>query len=171
MKKIIYIKTIELLVIDGIMLAFLTFKEGLTWDWILIYSGWLIFFHPVLLTYLSNQLCDHFSQLYSQIRPRFWRFALQILLWDSLMILSLICLSGIPLFLQGTLLILGHLIPSYRISQSLSRTDFILEYFMIDKKNQAGWLGLSYLFLVSRIMVTGPSLTSSTCISAPKIPV
>ena len=58
MKKIIYTKTIELLVIDGIMLAFLTFKEGLTWDWILIYSGWLIFFHPVLLTYLSNQLCD-----------------------------------------------------------------------------------------------------------------
>ena len=56
MKKIIYIKTIELLGIDGIMLAFLTFKEGLTWDWILIYSGWLIFFHPVLLTYLSNQL-------------------------------------------------------------------------------------------------------------------
>ena len=49
MKKIIFIKTIELLVIDGIMLAFLTFKEGLTWDWILIYSGWLIFFHPVLL--------------------------------------------------------------------------------------------------------------------------
>ena len=29
MKKIIYIKTIELLGIDGIMLAFLTFKEGL----------------------------------------------------------------------------------------------------------------------------------------------
>ncbi len=29
MKKIIYIKTIELLVIDGIMLAFLTFKGGL----------------------------------------------------------------------------------------------------------------------------------------------
>ena len=61
MKKIIYTKTIELLVIDGIMLAFLTFKERLTWDWILIYSCWLIFFHPVLLTYLSNQLCDHFS--------------------------------------------------------------------------------------------------------------
>ena len=40
--KIIYTKTIQLLVIDGIMLAFLTFKEGLTWDWILIYSGWLI---------------------------------------------------------------------------------------------------------------------------------
>lgn len=39
MKKIISIKTIQLLVIDGIMLAFLTFKEGLTWDWILIYSG------------------------------------------------------------------------------------------------------------------------------------
>lgn len=67
MKKIIYIKITQLLVIDGIMLAFLTFKEGLTWDWILIYSGWLIFFHPVLLTYLSNQLCDHFSQLYSQL--------------------------------------------------------------------------------------------------------
>ena len=29
MKNIIYIKTIELLIIDGIMLAFLTFKEGL----------------------------------------------------------------------------------------------------------------------------------------------
>ena len=29
MKNIIYIKTIQLLVIDGIMLAFLTFKEGL----------------------------------------------------------------------------------------------------------------------------------------------
>ena len=42
MKKIIYIKTIELLGIDGIMLAFLRFKERLTWDWILIYSGWLI---------------------------------------------------------------------------------------------------------------------------------
>ena len=119
MKNIISIKTIQLLIIDGIMLAFLTFKEGLTWDWILLYSGWLIFFHPVLLTYLSNQLCDHFSQLYSQIRPRSWRFALQILLWDSLMILSLICLSRIPLFLQGTFLILGHLILSYRISQSL----------------------------------------------------
>ena len=92
MKKIIFIKSIQLLVIDGIMLAFLTAKEGLTWDWILIYSSWLIFFHPVLLTYLSNQLCDHLSQFYSQIRPRFWRFALQILLWDSLMILSLICL-------------------------------------------------------------------------------
>ncbi|WP_172934585.1 hypothetical protein [Streptococcus sp. 2106] len=121
MKKIIYTKTIELLVIDGILLAFLTFKERLTWDWILIYSGWLIFFHPVLLTYLSNQLCDHFSQFYSQIRARFWSFALQILLWDILMILSLIYLSGVPLFLQGTLLILGHLIPSYRISQSLKR--------------------------------------------------
>ena len=121
MKKIISIKTIQLLIIDGIMLAFLTFKEGLTWDWMLIYSGWLIFFHPVLLTYLSNQLCDHFGQLYSQIRPRFWRFALQILLWDILMILSLLFLRGIPLFLQGTLLILGHFIPSYRICQSLKQ--------------------------------------------------
>lgn len=127
MKKIIFIKTTQLLVIDGIMLVFLTFKEGLTWDWILIYSGWLIFFHPVLLTYLSNQLCNHFSQLYSQIRPKLWRFALQILLWDSLIILSLICLSGIPLLLQGSLLILGHLIPSYRISQSLKR-DFPKAY-------------------------------------------
>lgn len=127
MKKIIFIKSIQLLVIDGIMLAFLTFKGGLTWDWILIYSGWIIFFHPVLLTYLSNQLCDHFSQLYFQIRPRFWRLALQILLWDSLFILSLICLSGMPLFLQGTLLILGHLIPSYRISQSLKK-DFPKAY-------------------------------------------
>lgn len=127
MKKIIFIKTIELLTIDGIMLAFLTFKEGLTWDWILIYSGWLIFFHPVLLAYLSNQLCDHFSHLYSQIRPKFWHFALQILLWDSLMILSLICLSGVPLLLQGTLLILGHLISSYRISQRLKR-DFPKAY-------------------------------------------
>ena len=127
MKKIIYIKITQLLVIDGIMLAFLIFKEGLTWDWILIYSGWLIFFHPVLLTYLSNQLCDHFSQLYSQIRPKFWRFALQIFLWDILFILSLLFLRGVPLFLQGTLLILGHLIPSYRISQSLKR-DFPKAY-------------------------------------------
>ena len=127
MKKIIFIKTIELLVIDGIMIGFLTFKEELTWDWILIYSGWLIFFHPVLLTYLSNQLCDHFSHLYSQIRPRFWRFTLQILLWDSLIILSLLFLRGIPLCLQGTLLILGHLIPSYRISQSLKQ-DFPKAY-------------------------------------------
>ena len=127
MKKIISIKTIQLLIIDGIMLAFLAFKEGLTWDWILIYSGWLIFFHPVLLTYLSNQLCDHFSQLYSQIRPRFWRFALQILLWDSLIILSLICLRGIPLFFQGSLFILGHLVPSYRTCQSLKR-DFPKAY-------------------------------------------
>ena len=127
MKKIISIKTIQLLIIDGIMLVFLTFKEELTWDWILIYSGWLIFFHPVLLTYLSNQLCDHFSQLYSQIRPRFWRFALQILLWDSLIILSLIFLRNIPLFLQGSLLILGHLIPSYRICQILKR-DFLKAY-------------------------------------------
>ena len=127
MKKIIYIKTIQLLVIDGIMLAFLTFKGGLTWDWILIYSGWLIFFHPVLLTYLSNQLCDHFSHLYSQIRPRFWGFTLQILLWDILMMLSLLFLSDVPLFLQGTLLIIGHLIPSYRISQSLKR-DFPKAY-------------------------------------------
>lgn len=30
MKKIIFIKTIQVLVIDGIMLAFLTFKEELT---------------------------------------------------------------------------------------------------------------------------------------------
>ena len=127
MKKIIYTKTIELLVIDGIMLAFLTFKERLTWDWILIYSCWLIFFHPVLLTYLSNQLCDHFSQLYSRIRPRFWHFALQILLWDSLVILSLIFLRGIPLFLQGSLLILGHLVPSYRTCQILKR-DFPKAY-------------------------------------------
>ena len=127
MKKIIFIKTIELLVIDGIMLAFLTFKERLTWDWMLIYSGWLIFFHPVLLIYLSNQLCDHFSQLYSQIRAIFWRFALQILLWNSLIILSLICLSGMPLFLQGTLLILGHLIPSYRMSKILKQ-DFPKAY-------------------------------------------
>ena len=127
MKKIIYIKITQLLVIDGIMLAFLTFKEGLTWDWILIYSGWLIFFHPVLLTYLSNQLCDHFSQLYSQIRPKFWRFALQIFLWNILIILSLLFLRDVPLFLQGTLLILGHLIPSYRISQSLKR-DFPKAY-------------------------------------------
>ena len=127
MKKIIFIKTIQLLIIDGIMLAFLTFKGGLTWDWILIYSGCLIFFHPVLLTYLSNQLCDHFSQLYSQIRPRFWCFALQILLWDSLIILSLLFLRGIPLFLQGSLLILGHFILSYRISQSLKR-DFPQAY-------------------------------------------
>ena len=127
MKKIIFIKTIQLLVIDGIMLAFLTFKGGLTWDWILIYSGWVIFFHPVLLTYLSNQLCDHFSNLYSQIRLRFWRFTLQILLWDILMMLSLLFLSDVPLFLQGTLLILGHLIPSYRISQSLKQ-DFPKAY-------------------------------------------
>ena len=127
MKNIISIKTIQLLIIDGIMLAFLTFKEGLTWDWILIYSGWLIFFHPVLLTYLSNQLCDHFNQLYSQIRLRFWRFALQILLWDSLIILSLLFLRGIPLFLQGTLLIIGHLISSYRINQSLKQ-DFPKAY-------------------------------------------
>ena len=127
MKKIIFIKTIQLLVIDAIMLTFLIFKDGLTWDWILIYSGWLIFFHPVLLTYLSNQLCDHFSHLYSQIRPRFWRFALQILLWDSLIILSLVFLMGIPLCLQGSLLILGHLIPSYRICQSLKR-DFPKAY-------------------------------------------
>ena len=127
MKKIIYIKTIQVLVVDGIMLAFLSFKEELTWDWILIYSSWLIFFHPVLLTYLSNQLCDHFGQLYSQIRPRFWRFALQILLWDSLIILSLLFLRGIPLFLQGTLLILGHLIPSYRTCQSLKQ-DFPKAY-------------------------------------------
>ena len=127
MKKIISIKTIQLLVIDGIMLAFLTFKEGLTWDWMLIYNGWLIFFHPVLLTYLSNQLCDHFNQLYSQIRLRFWRFALQILLWDSLIILSLLFLRGIPLFLQGTLLIIGHLISSYRINQSLKQ-DFPKAY-------------------------------------------
>ena len=127
MKKIIYIKTIEFLIIDGIMLAFLTFKGRLTWDWILIYSAWLIFFHPVLLIYLSNQLCDHFSQLYSQIRPRFWRFTLQILLWDILMMLSLLFLSDVPLFLQGTLLIIGHLIPSYRISQSLKQ-DFPKAY-------------------------------------------
>ena len=127
MKNIISIKTIQLLIIDGIMLAFLTFKEGLTWDWILIYNGWLIFFHPVLFTYLSNQLCDHFSQLYSQIRSRFWRFALQILLWDNLIILSLLFLSGIPLFLQGSLLILGYLIPSYRTCQSLKR-DFPQAY-------------------------------------------
>ena len=127
MKKIIFIKSIQLLVIDGIMLAFLTFKGGLTWDWILIYSGWVIFFHPVLLTYLSNQLCDHFSNLYSQIRPRFWRFTLQILLWDILMMLSLLFLSDVPLFLQGTLLILGHLIPSNRISQSLKQ-DFPKAY-------------------------------------------
>ena len=127
MKKIIFIKTTQLLVIDGIMLAFLTFKEGLTWDWILIYSGWVIFFHPVLLTYLSNQLCDHFSHLYSQIRPRFWRFTLQIPLWDILMMLSLLFLSDVPLFLQGTLLIIGHLIPSYRISQSLKQ-DFPKAY-------------------------------------------
>ncbi len=127
MKKIIYIKTIQLLVIDGIMLAFLAFKGGLTWDWILIYSGWLIFFHPVLLTYLSNQLCDHFSQLYSQIRLKFWRFALQILLWDSLIILSLLFLRSVPLFLQGSLLILGHLIPSYRTCQILKR-DFPQAY-------------------------------------------
>ena len=127
MKKIIFIKTIQLLVTDGIMLAFLAFKKGLTWDWMLIYSGWLIFFHPVLLIYLSNQLCDHFSHLYSQIRPRFWRFALQILLWDILMILSLLFLRGIPLFLQGTLLILGHFIPSYRICQSLKQ-DFPKAY-------------------------------------------
>ena len=127
MKKIISIKTIQLLIIDGIMLAFLTFKEGLTWDWILIYNGWLIFFHPVLFTYLSNQLCDHFSQLYSQIRSRFWRFALQILLWDNLIILSLLFLSGIPLFLQGSLLILGYLIPSYRTCQSRKR-DFPQAY-------------------------------------------
>ena len=103
------------------------FSKSITWDWILIYIGWLIFFHPVLLTYLSNQLCDHFSHLYSQIRPKFWRFTLQILLWDSLIILSLICLSGIPLLLQGTLLILGHLIPSYRTCQSLKR-DFPQAY-------------------------------------------
>ncbi|WP_243831145.1 hypothetical protein [Streptococcus pseudopneumoniae] len=132
MKKIIFIKTIELLVIDGIMLGILAFKEVLTWDWILIYSGWLIFFHPVLLTYLSNQLCDHFSQLYSQIRPRFWRFALQILLWDILMILSLICLSGTPTFPSGdsphprtSHPFLSHLPnPETRLSPSLSSTDF-----------------------------------------------
>ena len=43
------------------------------------------------------------------------------------MILSLICLSGIPLFLQGILLILGHLIPSYRIGQILKQ-DFPKAY-------------------------------------------
>ena len=127
MKKIIFLKTIEPPATAGVMLALLTFNEAPTWDWILIYSGWLIFFHPVLLAYLSNQLCDHFSHLYSQIRPKFWHFALQILLWDSLMILSLICLSGVPLLLQGTLLILGHLISSYRIIQRLKR-DFPKAY-------------------------------------------
>ena len=39
------------------------------------------------------------------------------------------------------------------------------------RKTKPTGLGLSYLFLVSRIMVTGPSLTSSTFISAPKMPV
>ena len=39
------------------------------------------------------------------------------------------------------------------------------------QKNQANKLGFSYLFFVSRTIVTGPSLTSSTCISAPKTPV
>ena len=148
MKKIIFIKTIQLLVIDGIMLAFLTFKEGLTWDWILIYCDWLIFFHPVLLTYLSNQLCDHFSQLYSQIRPRFWRFALQIPPMgypdDSL----LAVFKGYPTFTSGNSpnhrsshLFLPHKPkPEKRFPQGLSRTDVFLEYFMIDKKDQADWV-------------------------------
>lgn len=39
------------------------------------------------------------------------------------------------------------------------------------RKTKPSQLGFSHLFFVSRIMVTGPSLTSSTCISAPKIPV
>lgn len=43
------------------------------------------------------------------------------------MMLSLLFLSDVPLFLQGTLLILGHLIPSYRISQSLKQ-DFPKAY-------------------------------------------
>ena len=144
MKKIISIKTIQLLIIDGIMLAFLAFKKGLTWDWMLIYSGWLIFFHPVLLTYLSNQLCDHFSHLYSQIRPRFWRFTLQILLWDSLIIAVFKWYATFP---SGNSPhprtphpFLSHKPkPEKRLPKSLSGTDFILEYFMIDKKNQAGW--------------------------------
>ena len=141
MKKIIFIKTIQLLVIDGIMLAFLTFKERLTWDWILIYSGWLIFFHPVLLTYLSNQLCDHFSQLYSQIRPRFWRFALQILLWNSLIILSLEE-KWYPTFPPRNSPhprtphpFLSHKPkPEKRLPKSLSGTDFILEYSKMNQK-------------------------------------
>lgn len=45
MKKIIYIKIIELLGIDGIMLAFLTFKEGLTWDFIAVGSFSFILFY------------------------------------------------------------------------------------------------------------------------------
>ena len=141
MKKIISIKTIQLLIIDGIMLAFLTFKEGLTWDWILIYSGWLIFFHPVLLTYLSNQLCDHFSHLYSQIRPRFWRFTLQILLWDSLIIKGYPTLpSGNSPHPRTSHSFLSHKPkPETRFPKGLSGTDFIFEYFVIDKKNQASW--------------------------------
>ena len=39
------------------------------------------------------------------------------------------------------------------------------------RKTKPSQLGFSHLFFVSRIMVTGPSLTSSTCMSAPKIPV
>ena len=39
------------------------------------------------------------------------------------------------------------------------------------RKTKLTRLGFSHLFFVSRIIVTGPSLTSSTCISAPKMPV
>jgi len=79
MKKIISIKAIQLLVIDGIMLAFLTFKEGLTWE------------RNSPNPRTSHPFLSHLSK------------------------------------------------PEKKLPPSLSSTNFILEYFMIDKKNQAGW--------------------------------
>ena len=118
MKKIIFIKSIQLLVIDGIMLAFLTFKGGLTWDWILIYSGWLT--NPPM-GYPDDSLLDMFK----------WYATFP---------------SGHSPNPRPSHPFLSHLPkPETRFPQGLSGTDCILEYFMIDEKNQAvrAWSFLS----------------------------
>lgn len=176
MKKIIFIKTIQLLVIDGIMLAFLTFKKGGllgTGFWFIAVGSFsfILCYWPIFQTNFVTTLVNSIPRLDRDSGVLLYKFSYGIA-W-------LVSLSDIPLFLQGTLLILGHLIPSYRICQSLKR-DFPQAYqepisfwsiLWSMRKTKPTGLGLSYLFLVSRIMVTGPLLTSSTCISAPKIPV
>ena len=150
MKKLFRLHFVAIAVIDLLLLAFFSKRPETSLEWLLLSGFIFLLTQGLLLFRLVVRLKHQFAEIYPQINKkiRFYylgvlsidflffvllafvssqRFALQILLWDNLIILSLLFLSGVPLFLQGTLLILGHLIPSYRTCQILKR-DFPKAY-------------------------------------------
>ena len=150
MKKLFRIHFTAIAVIDLLLFAFFNKRPETSLEWLLLSGFIFLLTQGLLLFRLVVRLKHQFAEIYPQINKkiRFYylgvlsidflffvllafvssqRFALQILLWDNLIILSLLFLSGVPLFLQGTLLILGHLIPSYRTCQILKR-DFPKAY-------------------------------------------